>query len=160
VPWVNVQPVVDRSVRGLCGLAYPGHPKGCPNLQKRKERCPPRAPFIEEILNLSQPVLAIYNVFDLGSYMDARQAKRIETGHPCWTDRQLRNCLYWQGTARAALRKEIRQCLKANPNLLVVDTPEATGVNVTATMAAANVELEWPPKRTAVQVVLAGIPKR
>jgi len=33
------------------------------------------------------------------------------------------------------------------------------GVDVTATMRSAGVELEWPPRKIAYQVYLVGVPK-
>jgi hypothetical protein len=38
--------------------------------------------------------------------------------------------------------------------------PGACGVNVTATMAALEIDLEWPPVRWAYRVALVGRPRR
>jgi hypothetical protein len=80
--------------------------------------------------------------------------------HPDWSERQLRCCLYWQGTARAALRRKIEAFLAGQPGLLAITCPEACGVDVTATMSSLGIELEWPPVSVAYRVALVGTPKR
>ncbi len=77
-----------------------------------------------------------------------------------WSERQLACCLYWQGTARKALRELLRWFLhRSGKGLCVIACPEAAGVNITATMKSIGVELEWPPRTVTYQVVLAGTPK-
>lgn len=148
---VGVVPVLNPAVRGLCCRPYPNHPHGCPNFSK-KQGCPPKAPMIDKTLDLSKPVLAIYNRFNLGEHIERMRAK-----HPLWTDRQLRCCLYWQPGARKQLKKRIRNHLQIG--MKVVGSPEAQGVDLTATMRSAGIELEWPPMKWAYQIVLAGVPK-
>jgi len=149
---------VDHTVRGLCGAPYHGHPKGCPNLGK-KLACPPHAPLIEDVLDLQEPVWAVFNIFDFAFHLTLMQQK-----HPFWTQRQLACCLYWQPRARERLREKIHWFLRDSSSagrdhrLQIVGTPEACGVNITDTMASAGLELEWPPRTLAYQVVLAGIP--
>ncbi len=148
--WVQVVPVVDASVRGLCCRFYPLHPKGCPNFGKR-DTCPPKAPMIGELLDLSQPVFAVYNIFDFGGHV-----ARMRDRHPDWSERQVRCVLYWQGTARKQLRVRLRKFCREHRGLKSIGCPEACGVNVTATMAAVGIHLEWPPETVAYQIALAG----
>lgn len=150
MPWIEVHPVVNYRVRGLCAAAYPGHPRGCPNVGK-KSTCPPLAPRIESELDLSRTVLAIYNVFDFAGHVN-----RMRGAHPGWSERQLANCLYWQPGARKHLRAEIVACLREHRGLHIAGTPEAMGVDLTATMAGVGIDLEWPPRTVAYQIVLAG----
>lgn len=148
---IKVNPVINGTVRKLCYTPYPNHPKGCPNYGKR-ESCPPQAPYFKSVFDMSKPIYAIYNVFNLGEHVEKMWAK-----HPGWTDRQLRCVLYWQGTARKRLREKIGEFMLAHPEVDIVETcPEAMGVNVTATMAAVGIELEWPPVNVAYQIALAG----
>ena len=149
--WCEVKPVIDYLVRGLCAKPYPGHPKGCPNLNKNN-KCPPKAPRIEELLDLSKSIFAVYNVFKFGEYVDLMKLK-----HPDWTKRQLECCLYWQGTARKQLKLIIKNFLKEYPEFLVIGTPEACGVDLTKTMQSVGINLEWPPVNFTYQIVLAGI---
>jgi len=80
--------------------------------------------------------------------------------HPDWSKRQLRCVLYWQGTARAELKRRIEAALHAMPGTRAETSPEAMGVNVTATLAAEGIKLEWPPVRIARQVALIAYPKK
>ncbi|OQB78726.1 MAG: hypothetical protein BWX88_05091 [Planctomycetes bacterium ADurb.Bin126] len=157
MPSIAVTVCVDHAVRKLCWKPYPGHPHGCPNFAQ-KRGCPPAAPLIETILDLTKPVVAIYNVFDLGAHRERMRAK-----HPDWTRRQLDCCLYWQPGARKALRAEVAAWITEQPlgmsgRFQIVATPEATGVNLTETMRSAGIVLEWPPNDFAYQIVLAGTP--
>jgi len=138
----------------LCRRRYPNHAKGCPNYG-RKKGCPPTTRRIFDVLDpLAGPIFAIYNRFDLAAHV-----RRLKARHPGWTDGQLYCCLYWQPRARKSLRHHIAFFLWTRPGYHVVATPEALGVNVTATMQTAGIELEWPPRKVAYQVVLAGRPR-
>ena len=148
----TVKPVSRPRIRGLCRKPYPGHPRGCPNWGKR-DTCPPRRPLLLDLLDLSKPVYCIFNTFDLGCHV-AKMRRR----HPDWSDRKLRCCLYWQGTARKQLRERAAAFLQARPECIVIYVPEATGVNVTATMASIGIQLQWPPRTVTYQVALAGTP--
>lgn len=150
--YVRVKVVVDYSVRDLCSRRYYNHPKGCPNIGKKD--CPPHAPKIEDVLDLSQDVYAVYNVFGLGEHV-ARMKKK----HPEWTERQLKCCLYWQPKARKQLKEKIVAFKKQFTGMYIIKNPEACGVNVTATMKTADIRLEWPPEEWSYQIVLGGIKK-
>ncbi len=159
MPYVLVVPIIDHSVRQLCTQAYALHKNGCPNYQ-RKKGCPPGAPYVEDLLDLSRPVYAVYNRFDLGTHV-----LKMRAAHPRWSERQAKCCLYWQPTARSRLAIELYSFLGAEEydgrdGTAVLKCPEANGVNVTATMAAAGIRLEWPPKQYAYQVVLVGRAKQ
>ena len=143
-------PVIDHSVRGLCWRPYEGHPHGCPNY-KKCDRCPPRAALLQNAFDLNDRMFVVYNAFDIASHV-----MKMSQRHPKWSDRQLRCCLYWQPTARKALRREINIFLSIHPGLYIVETPEAMGLNVTATMASVGIHLEWPPVNVTYQVALAG----
>ena len=146
----QVELVVDHAVRGLCAKSYPGHPKGCPNF-KKCDRCTPQAPLIEDVIDLAKPTWVVWSTFDLGRHVEDLRLRR-----PSWSDRQLRCCLYWQPKARAILRTVITDFLLEHLGQHILWTPEACGVNVTATMARAGDTLEWPPRDTTYQVVVAG----
>lgn len=151
---IRVTPVIDYSVRALCVTPYPLHPKGCPNVGKC-DRCPPAAPFYDQIYDLSQPVYAVINEYDLGAHVE-----RMKLKNPSWTDRQLYCVLYWQKTARKQLDAKIESlCSGTFSNYVAERTPEAMGVNITETLANVGIELEWPPKQIARQVALLGVRK-
>jgi len=149
--WAEVEPAMNLSVRDLCWRPYPGHPHGCPNYGRRPT-CPPQAPIFWSVLDRRAPVWAIWTTFDLGAHVERMRAR-----HPGWSWRQLVNCLYWQGGARAALRRECERFLQRVPTAdWIVWTPEACGIDVTATMARVGEVLEWPPRTVTYQVALGG----
>lgn len=152
---VVVSPVIDHAVRGLCRQPYPLHPKGCPNFGSA-DRCPPAAPFFEEVFDLTRPVYAVVNEFDIGAHV-----ARMAASHPTWSDRQLRCVLYWQPRARKELDARIRHALSARSCRGYAATwcPEGMGVDVTATMMKAGIHLEWPPAGIARQIAFLAAPK-
>lgn len=153
MPWKEVEPVYDPSVRYLCQRRYSGHPRGCPNYGK-KAGCPPKAPLFYDVLDAQRPIYAIWNDFALGEHI-----ARMREKHPSWSERQLACCLYWQPRARLYLRRHVHYfLLSGEGKMRVLWCPEAAGINVTATMRRAGVELEWPPRKIAYQVVLVGFP--
>lgn len=149
-----VRPVIQPEVTRLCVRPYPGHGHGCPNYGRKKD-CPPTAPLYDSVYDLGYPVIAIVNWFNL-----ARHVALMRERHPGWSERQLYCCLYWQPAARRDLKQQIAAFLRDRPEYRVEATPEAMGVNVTATLETAGVTLEWPPRIRAAQVALAGIPRR
>ncbi len=134
----------------LCARPYHGHPRGCPN-HGRRLSCPPRAPLIDQVLDLSQQVYVIATRFDLGAHV-----RRMRERHPEWSERQLYCCLYWQGTARKAHRADVEWARGMWSIQRVIATPEGHGVNVTALMAANGVALEWPPRKYTWVVSVGG----
>jgi len=150
MPWKQTKLIVDHSVRGLCPHPYPNHPKGCPNFNKN-DRCPPRAPLIGAMLDLERETYVIWNIFDFAGHV-----LRMHSKHPDWTPRQLANCLYWQPTARKALRIEVDKFLAKHSGMQAIYTPEAMGVNITETMRTIGIELEWPPRTVTYQIAVAG----
>jgi hypothetical protein len=75
--------VVDYSVRELCSRQYDGHPRGCPNYN-RSPRCPPHAPRLDQVYDMSNPFYLIYSTFPLGEHV-----ARMRAAHPSWSTRQL-----------------------------------------------------------------------
>ena len=150
MPFELVKPIIDMTVRSLCQKPYPGHPKGCPNYN-RKKGCPPGSLPISKLLNLDRKIYVNWNEFNFHQH-----CKRMRHAHPMWTERQVRCCLYWQGKARKQLQNEIYKFRQCHPNYCVLYPPESHGVNVTGTMKRIGIELEWPPMNFAYQVAIAG----
>jgi len=148
--YAKINPVIDRFMRKLCIRPYPLHSKGCPNYNK-KRGCPPKCKDIDKILDLTKDVYIIYNRYDFGKHVDKMRNK-----HPDWSKRQVECCLYWQGTARKVLKEKIGIFRCKFPKLSIIACPEASGVNLTATMEQIGIKLEWPPKKYTYQIVIAG----
>ncbi len=143
------------SSRSLCTREYKNHKHGCPNYGKRPD-CPPDAPMFDEVFDIKQPIYAIFCTFDLEQHV-----KKMREKHPQWTEAQLSNVLYWQGTARKHLRDNINSFVAnyREEGYYVTTSPEAMGVNVTETLKRAGITLEWPAKEVVYKVAMAGIPK-
>jgi predicted metal-binding protein len=165
---IFIEPIIDPEIRNLCAKPYDGHKKGCPSIGKA-DRCPPKAPMFNHHYDLSFPVYAVINEFDLDAHMFRMAEKHPDWSdkqlrcvlYPDWSDKQLRCVLYWQQTARKQLREKIAAVMEANPALRgYTDTwcPEGMGVNVTETLAAVGITLEWPPKKITRQVAFLGYP--
>ena len=144
-----LQVVLDDEMRNLCTKPYHNHPRGCPNYGKRPV-CPPIAMTFEQVYQPG-PIYLIWTTFNFGDHCAKMRAK-----HPSWTEPQVRCCLYWQGTARKYHKKEVEWFKLSHPSNVVTSCPEATGVNVTQTMAHQGQFLEWPPEKLTYQVSLAG----
>jgi predicted metal-binding protein len=151
---IQVVPQIDLSVRGLCTKVYPGHPKGCPNFN-HKDGCPPGAPQFDDVYDLSEPIYAIVNKFDISEHR-----KRMRNLHPTWSLRQLDCCLYWQPKARKQLMIGIKQFLGKHSKYHFTTCPEAMGVDITKTLELVGIHLEWPPVNFTYQVTLAGLERK
>ena len=115
---------------------YYNHKKGCPNFNK-KDGCPPQAQFFDKVYDLSKPVFAIWNEFDLGAHIE-----KMKLNNPKWSEHQLKCCLYWQPKARKELKKEIIKFLRENNEYSITACPEGMGINITETMKNKGIELQ------------------
>jgi len=142
------------SPRGMCVWEYTNHKKGCPNYGKKKD-CPPYAPMLDQVFDMSRPIYAVYSVYDFHAHVEKMRHK-----HPGWTDNQLRCVLYWQRTARKVLKERMADFLRLyrEKGYYVTTSPEAMGVDVMNTLKDAGIVLEWPVKENAYQVAFAGVP--
>lgn len=117
---------------GWCKLPYPGHPAGCPNFPK----CIDEREDFKDLPTLKW--FAIVTEFNLKEH-----AQRMKEKHPQWTEKQCRNVLYWQGKVRASLKRMSKEF--AGPDDIILDIPEACGVNVFLTMKNHGIELKPRP---------------
>jgi len=129
-----------------CCTPYQNHPNGCPNFVKG---CTKKRPDFKDIAN-KYDWFAITETFNLKAHAEKMKAK-----HPQWTERQCRNPLYWQGTVRANLRNKTITM----EGDIVLDIPEACGINVFETMANVGVTLKRKPD-IVTKVMIVGKMKR
>ena len=130
-----VQVITSRKTGNWCLRQYPGHVKGCPNYGRKG--CPPDAVFITEIMDLRRPTYIAFSTFNLLAHIKKMQAK-----HPSWSDRQLRNVLYWQGTSRKQMRQRAKVAQFLTGGDMVLMCPEAHGVNVYSTCKVSGLQLQ------------------
>ena len=129
-----VKIVTSHKTGDWCLHPYPGHPKGCPNYGRKG--CPPDAAFITEVMDLRRPVYIAFSEFNLYLHMC-----RMHKKHPNWSERQLRNVLYWQGTSRKQMRQRAKIAQFYGGDV-VLTCPEAHGVNVYATCRYSGLRLQ------------------
>lgn len=145
--------VIDHRAREWCKLPYPGHPKGCPNIGEKPD-CPPKAPLVEDWLDLSRPHWFIIEDFDISAF-----AERMKEKHPDWTDRQCRCVLYWQNIPRKHLREAIEDFQRMHPGTISTLLPEAMGVHVIKTARELGVPIKAKPNGTVFKIALVGYSK-
>jgi len=146
--------IIDERARDCtwCRLPYYNHPNGCPNLDKR-DTCPTKAPKFEDILD--PPYYAVVETFDL-----LHHARLMKSNHAHWSDKQCRNVLYWQGRVRKNLRNKSQnmKCFLEESfgvEFLILEIPEANGVNMFATMAKTGLMLKSNPD-TVHKIMIVG----
>lgn len=130
---INV--ITSRKTGSWCLYPYPGHPKGCPNYGR--DGCPPHIPFITELMDLRRPVYIAFSEFNLNAHVETMRRK-----HPQWSERQLRNVLYWQNTSRKQMRQRAKIAQFYGGGDRVLTCPEAYGVNVYATCLISGLKLQ------------------
>ena len=140
--------IYNHNARGpWCALPYQGHPKGCPNLVKGCTMKRPDFILIRDNYNW----YAVMEEFDLLSH-----AKKMKEKHVNWTDRQCRNPLYWQGGVRKRLREKAQKVANISPNSIILDIPEACGIDIFETMVRIGIKLERNPD-IVKKVMIVGV---
>lgn len=149
--------VVQKRVQEWCALPYPDHPKGCPNIGHttlrtgKKEPCPPHAPMIREVFDLTKPHWFFVERFDLGAHVN-----RMREKHPDRTIRQARCVLCWQNKPRAALKRQCEEFVRWVPYVTYTLCPEAMGVNVFRTCHRHRLMMRRNPRDTVYLVAFVG----
>lgn len=144
--------VIDMQAREWCKLPYHGHPRGCPNFGRRAI-CPPQAPLVTDFLNLEKDTWLMVAAYELRAHMD-----RLASLYPHWSDLQLRNPLYWQGSVNSYLRMLCENFTEKHSNVIFTLIPEAMGVHVFDTALRFGLPLEKQPKKIVFKVALLGYP--
>lgn len=128
-----------------CKMPYKNHPKGCPNYPK----------CLQGRLDFSRYTafdwVAVLEYFDLKTH-----AERMKEKHPDWSERQCRNLLYWQGGVRKRLRKKAQKIAVPVYGDVILDIPEANGVDVYKTMEAHGVTITHHKPDTVIKVMFVG----
>lgn len=153
--------VIDKRTRDWCKFSYPSHPHGCPNYNKR-DICPPAAPLVHEVFDLSQQHWFIVIEYDLSAHVI-----KIKKSHPDWSDKQCRCCFYWQNTVRKQLREMILNFIKEKiflSNFSDIEErswnytliPEAMGINVFRTCHKIGIKIRKNPIDIVYKIALIG----
>jgi len=132
-----------------CKLPYPNHPKGCPNFNKKKS-CPPNSKFFKALVE--PPYFLVIQPFDIGAHI-----RNMKERHPEWSERQCRNLLYWQKGVVKRLKEKAEIFMKyRNEDLMLLEVPEANGVDLFKTCEKVNIFLERNPKNIVRKIMIIG----
>lgn len=144
-----VEAICDPKMIAHCRDKYPNHSKGCPKWGCTEDGCPPNVRFFPNVYSKEVYIAAVK--FNFADYLALYRRK-----HSNWTDRALRNPLYWQSHVRSDLRQFLFEYLNTHPEIdgEIVFNPEAMGVNVFETCAQADIILEKTPTFFVHKVVL------
>jgi predicted metal-binding protein len=140
----------NRANNGFwCTLPYPNHKSGCPNYGKKKT-CPP---FTQSFQNIIQgPYFLVIQEFDIQAH-----SKKMRLKHPHWSEKQCRNLLYWQKGLNKKLKdKSYELANKMGDDFIVLEIPEANGVDVFKTCQNMNIELQRYPQDMIRKVMIVG----
>ena len=142
--------VINENAKGpWCRLPYPNHPQGCPNYGKRKT-CPPVAKKFGDLIE--PPLYLAIQQFNLEFHK-----KKMKEKHPNWTDKQCRNLLYWQKGVIKRLKDESYQFARTlGDNFIVLDVPEANGVQVFETCKKIGILLDKNPEKIVYKIMIIG----
>lgn len=135
-----------------CLLPYPGHPDGCPMYGTRDE-CPPYAPLFEAVVE--PPFYLAVQEFDLEGWV-----KKLQAEHPSRSEAQCRIPYLWQGKVKRELLAEANKFLWTFPGGVILERPEANGVNLFATCRLQGMELEKNPQKVVKVMMIIGRRKR
>jgi len=139
--------IVDNRARDgtWCAKYYDGHPKGCPNFPD----CPLKRVHFNTLRGYDW--YAVVEPFDLKSH-----AEKMKQKHPNWSERQCRNLLYWQNGVRSRLRKKAEKFAMPLMGDIILDIPEAHGVQVFDTMEKHGLVLERKKPDIIHKIMLVG----
>ena len=128
--------VYDKRARNgtWCTLPYPGHKNGCPNFSDTN-KCPQIYVDFNDIPSMKW--YAVIHIFDLKKHEEEYLKKDW-----CKTRKQARCVLYWQKKHMNELRDKAYHFMEDIDGDMVLEIPEACGVNVYATMAKHGLILE------------------
>jgi len=142
----------------LCQLPYPGHKKGCPNYGK-SENCPPDIPIRTDIFKLYSQFILVVAKFHFQIY-----CMEMKSVHSDWSERRIKNVLYWQGQLKKLMRNYIQklsiqfgkpdELFGAGSGFWNYPSMEAVGINVFATLKRNNISFEIRPETIVTMVAL------
>jgi hypothetical protein len=114
-----------------CCLPYPLHTHGCPKFPE----CPSKHVDFLEVKHKYDWFAVVVN-FDLKAHAD-----RMQVTHTNWSRRQAKCVLYWQNKVVKELERKANS-LNAD---IILERPEASGVNLFVTMAKVGINLKPNP---------------
>jgi len=98
------------------------------------------------------PLFIVVQNFDLEAHV-----KRMKERHPEWTDKQCQNLLYWQKSVVKKLKEKATAFLESqSDDLILLEVPEANGVDLFKTCENIGIFLERNPKKIVRKMMIIG----
>jgi len=164
--------VFTKKTQLWCKLPYTDHPHGCINYDKN-DCCPPKATFDQKIVFIYERFRLIYAIFDVKTYV-TQLKKKWDEEHKTYTEKKLRNLLWWQNSIKKMLKDYIKNnyYLQYNNRFhlygcgsgfkdslfnqfqLKVYSMEAAGIYVFKTLKNNGIDYELKPRNKILQVCL------
>ena len=160
--------VFTEDTREWCKLPYPtrdehgkklkkskiAHPNGCDDNYGKCETCPPKTPYRIDILDTYSHFVLVHATFDIQKYIE-----EMRELHPDWTDKQLRNLLYWQGQLKAKLKDKLKELeydelFGAGSGFMGRPSMEASGIFVFATFQRNGIKFDKNARKFVKMVCL------
>ena len=130
-----------------CTRPYEGYPKGCFKFPS----CPRSHP---DFLTLkSYRWFAVIEEFNLRAHAEHQREK-----HRNWTEKQLRNPRHWQSHVASLLRRRAYSFSNRLMGDIILEVPEACGINVLGTMALAGITIQMKNPDIIRKIMLVGKP--
>ena len=132
-----------------CAKKSSDYPKGCPNFP----RCPSECMDLKEIERRFGPRnwFAVIEEFNIAGWEDSQREKH-KGEH--WSRKQLRNPRHWQKGVMARLKAKAQSQMNYIMSDLILQIPEAHGVDVVRTMAKVGVTFEWGLQAKTIRKVM------
>jgi hypothetical protein len=111
--------------------------------------CPPDAPLFDELVE--PPFYLVLQEFDLEKWV-----KSLKEKHSGMTEAQCRIPYLWQGRVRKSLLAEANKFLWSFPRGVILEKPEANGVNCFSTCRLHGVKLEKNPQKIVKIMMIIG----
>jgi len=133
----------------MCKRPYYAHKHGCPG-HGDKSTCPPKAPYVTDILDTNKEYDTVGIKFDLLEHVN-----NLKINHPNWSRHQLYNCLYYSKGARNTTIKYAKETIDVSDKI-ILSMPEANGVNLMAMLRVIGIQLKFPVVDHAWSIVMVG----
>lgn len=129
-----------------CTRPYVGYPNGCPNFVKG---CTSSRPDFMDLKGYTWN--AVIWGFNIAKWEHNQKKK-----WPTWTRKQCRNPRHWQGGVMSRLLEYAQTHYNALIGDIILDIPEATGINVLSTIAKAGVFIKMKDPDIIQKVMFVG----
>ena len=134
-----------------CMLPYDGHKIGCPKFPK----C-----VIKRNIDFKQIIMNNYKWYAIAKKFSLmKQENKIKDMHNEWSKKKCRCVYYYQSSIKRDIKDTIKQYFGSSNKSIILDVPEASGINVYSTMAKHGLYLKANYEDIIYKIMIVGINK-